>query len=212
MIHHLEQVVASAEGRPARGSADHPMRAVTRRVAFEPGGWSPDDAAQVQQLFDSLAPEWHTRADPHRFEPIIDAFNRGGPLPPGLVVELGSGTGLLTPMLAERFPRLVAIDLSSEMLSRAPDVAPKVQADCSRLPLRDGAATVAVLMNMLLFPHEIDRVLAADGVMIWVNTSGDETPIYLPAEDVVAALPGAWDAVAADAGWGTWAVARRATT
>jgi hypothetical protein len=45
---------------------------------------------------------------------------------------------------------------------------------------------------------------------MWVNTSGDQTPIYLPAEDVVASLPGQWDAVAAEAGWGTWVVVRRA--
>lgn len=185
------------------------MRTVTRRVAFDPSGWTPADAVNVRDLFDGLASEWHTRADPHRFEAIVDAFERGGPLPSGLAVELGSGTGLLTPMLAERFPQVVAVDLSSEMLARAPDVAPRVRADCSQLPLRDGAVAVAVLMNMLLFPRELDRVLGPDGVLIWVNTSGDQTPIYLPAEDVVAALPGSWDAIAADAGWGTWAVVRR---
>jgi len=44
-----------------------------------------------------------------------------------------------------------------------------------------------------------------------VSTLGDATPIYLPPADVMRALPGEWDGVTADAGWGTWLVARRAT-
>ena len=63
---------------------------------------------------------------------------------------------------------------------------------------------------MFLFPDEVDRVLANDGVLLWVSTLGDATPIYLPPEDVLRALPGAWDGIAADAGWGNWLVARRA--
>ena len=64
---------------------------------------------------------------------------------------------------------------------------------------------------MLLFPVEIDRVLAPDGVLVWVNTSGEHTPIHLTAAEVERALPGAWDVVASSAGRGTWAVARRST-
>ncbi|MCU1496150.1 MAG: hypothetical protein JWM47_103, partial [Acidimicrobiales bacterium] len=53
-------------------------------------------------------------------------------------------------------------------------------------------------------------VLGADGVVVWVNSSGDQTPIYLPAEDVAAALPGGWTGVASGAGAGLWCVLRRA--
>ena len=63
---------------------------------------------------------------------------------------------------------------------------------------------------MLLFPDEVDRVLAPDGPLIWVNTLAEETPIHLMPEEVVAALPGAWRAVAGRAGTGLWCVARRA--
>jgi hypothetical protein len=85
-----------------------------------------------------------------------------------------------------------------------------VQSDASQLPVRSKSAAVVALVNMFLFPAEVARVLADDGVLLWVSSNGDGTPIYLPPRDVVRALPGEWHAVAADAGWGTWCTARRA--
>ena len=67
-----------------------------------------------------------------------------------------------------------------------------------------------MLVNCFLFPDEVDRVLAPDGVIVWVNSSGAETPIHLPSDDVVAALPGRWEGVQSTAGLGTWCVLRRA--
>ena len=49
---------------------------------------------------------------------------------------------------------------------------------------------------------EVDRVLAPDGVVVWVNSSGPQTPIYLSVDDVVSRLPGTWDGVASQAGEG----------
>ncbi len=185
------------------------MRRVTREVAFDPDGWGPERQAEVEELFDGLADEWHTRDVPGRYDALQDALDRGD-IPPGPALELGSGTGLSTPMLAERFDHLVAFDLSLEMLRLAPaDAAPRVQADSARLPLADGALAVALVINMLLFPTELDRVLSPDGVLVWVNTSGARTPIYLPADDVVAAMGEGWTGVASEAGTGTWCVARR---
>jgi SAM-dependent methyltransferase len=187
------------------------MRAVTRQVAFEPGGWTPERAAKVAALFDDLAGEWHTRDHPRRIEPLTDALDRGGPFESAVCLEVGSGTGLATPTLVGHFNLVVSIDLSSEMLRRAPaDVGVRVLADSATLPVRAKSADAVVLFNMLLFPHEVDRVLAPTGAVVWVNTSGDRTPIHLPADDVAAALPGEWDGVHAEAGWGTWAVLRRA--
>ena len=65
-------------------------------------------------------------------------------------------------------------------------------------------------MNAFLFPHEYDRVLKADGAILWINSLAEDTPIHLPVPDVVQALPGAWTAVTSEAGWGLWAVLRRA--
>ncbi len=62
---------------------------------------------------------------------------------------------------------------------------------------------------MLLFPQEMARVLAPQGVLVWVNTSGDRTPIHLPADDVVTAMGEGWTGTASEAGTGTWCVTRR---
>ena len=71
-------------------------------------------------------------------------------------------------------------------------------------------ASAVVLINAFLFPEEVVRVLAPTGVIVWVNSSGEQTPIYLSPEDLVAALPGEWTAVASRAGPGHWCVVRRA--
>ena len=211
MITRLPRVVPPAPGAPEGAGPDHPMRTVTRQVAFEPGGWTPERAAKVRELFDGLAPEWHTRASDSRVEPLADALARGGPIPAGTWLELGSGTGLLSPYLAERCRRLLAVDLSAEMLKLAPaTVGHRLRADGARLPVPDASVGALVLVNAFLFPEEARRVLAPAGAVVWVSSRGDGTPIYLPAEDVGAALGPGWEGVASEAGWGTWAVLRRA--
>ncbi len=204
---------APAADAPARGGDDHPMRVVTRAVAADDAAWSPQVAQQVTDTFDRLAEEWHTRWRADRLEGLADAFERGWPEGPRgrVCVELGSGTGFSTPWLARAFPVVVAVDLSAEMLARAPaDAGHRLRADAARLPLRAGEADAVVLVNALLFPGEVERVLAPAGRVVWVNTSGESTPIHLPAQDVEAALPGAWDGVASRAGAATWAVLWRA--
>jgi hypothetical protein len=67
-----------------------------------------------------------------------------------------------------------------------------------------------VLINAFLFPAEVDRVLSGGGVVVWVNSSGEQTPIYLSTDDLLAALPGKWTGIASRAGEGHWCVLRRA--
>ena len=211
MIRHLPRVIEGPPRPEGESNADHPMRKVTRQVAFDPGGWTPERAAKVAGLFDAHASEWHTKEHPLRLVPLADAFERAGPLGYGTGLELGSGIGLATAWLGARFHRLIAVDLSLEMLRLAPPgAAPRVQADAAALPMAAGTIDAVVLVNMLLFPSEVARVLAPDGAVVWVNTSGDRTPIHLSAEEVDAALPGEWSGLASEAAWGTWAVLRRA--
>jgi len=205
----LPAVDAEPDDRPDGAGEDHPMRVVTRQVAAGPEGWTDERRDKVGGLFDGLAKEWHTRDGPGRHLPLSDALDRGA-VDTGRALELGSGTGLVTSDLVDRFECVVAADLAMEMLRRAPDVAPRVRVDATHLPLPSGSVDALVLMNMLLFPAEADRVLAPDGALVWVNSRGAATPIHLPAEDVVAALPGAWSAVASSHGSATWCVARRA--
>jgi SAM-dependent methyltransferase len=209
-VEHLPVVIPVRLERDAGSRDDHPMRKVTREVAFDPASWTPERKAEVAALFDSEAPNWHTREVPGRYDALLDALDRGGVSTDGPALELGSGTGLSTPLLRERFPKLIAGDLAIEMLRLAPaDVAPRLQCDSTALPFADGALQVVLAINMLLFPDEVARVIAPDGVLVWVNTSGAQTPIHLPAEDVATAMGDDWTVTASEAGTGTWAVARR---
>jgi SAM-dependent methyltransferase len=214
VVRFLPRLDVEPPGRPAPPDPPHGMRGVTRSVAFDsPESWTPERAAKVAALFDELAPSWNERmAEPQRTAPLEDAYARGGIAPGGRCLEVGSGTGANTPFLAAHHDSVVAADLSPGMLALAPAAAgARIRADSSASPIRTGAMDVVVLVNALLFPAETARVLSPDGVIVWVNTAGDLTPIYLPAEDVDQALPGEWDAVASEAGRGTWAVLRRST-
>ncbi len=189
----------------------HPMRTVTHAAAAEVGAWSGDTPRQVQAAFDDLAGEWHTRHSPDRLDPLADAIDRGGPLPgDGTWLELGAGDGWASAMLAARAPSLLAVELSWRMLAASPDDGvPRLMADASTLPLDDHAVSVAVLMNMLLFPTELDRVLQPGGRLVWVSSRSEATPIHLTPEQVTMAMPGRWGGVAARHGTATWAVLGR---
>jgi len=190
------------------------MRIATRRAAgLDADGWTPDLRDLVEDYFDELADEWHTRSSPERMAVVTDALSRGLAqvgAPVGIAVEVGSGIGAYSSLIAERFGRVIAIDLSLEMLKRAPDgPAHRVQADGASLPVGDSSAAAIVLINAFLFPAEVERALAPDGTLVWVNSSGEQTPIYLSVDDLVARLPGEWTGAASRAGEGHWCVLRR---
>lgn len=213
-IQYLPAVSIEGHRSSRSGSAEHPMRIATRRAAgLDPRGWTGELRSEVIEFFDGLAHEWHTRATPERLAVVTDALTRG--LDPlrirrGVAVEIGSGIGIYSGLVAQRFPSALAIDLSREMLQRAPaGPSHRVQADGARLPLRDASVSAVILINAFLFPAEVDRVLSPDGALLWVNMSGEYTPIYLSADDLIARLPGTWTGVASGAGEGTWCVLRR---
>jgi hypothetical protein len=210
-IQQLERAIPAAPDRPELAGPDHPMRKVTRQVAFERDAWTPERAAKVAKLFDTMAPEWGARTTRERQDVLRDALARGTLGGRDCCIEIGSGTGSSTPDLASAWARVVALDLSREMLRHAaPEPGLRVQGDAAKLPLPDACANAVVLVNALLFPNEVDRVLARGGAVVWVNSLGDRTPIHLPADDVAKALPGAWTGVCAEAAWGTWCTLRRA--
>lgn len=212
MITVLPGTIEPAAGDPAPGLAsDHPMRAVTRAVAFDPDGWTEERRLQVMALFDELADDWSSRDVPGREAPLLDALDRGIAAAPladrRVALDIGAGNGLNTRHLVPRFAVLGTIDISFEMLRHAPaEPAARVQADGSRLPVADRSIDVLALANAFLFPAEVERVLATDGVVVWVNSRGTGTPIHLLATEVDHALPGDWTGVSSAAGWGTWSV------
>ena len=212
---HLPAVEVASHEASGLGSDDHPMRIMTRRAAGLVGPpWDERARAEVAAYFDGMAEEWHTRTSPERDAVVADALARGLPADLGsadVCVELGSGIGAYTPALADRWRRVLAAEVAIEMLLRAP-AAPghRLLADGAALPLGDGAASAVVLVNCFLFPAEVDRVLGPDGVVVWVNSSGAQTPIHLTADEVLEALPGAWTGVSSGAGEGLWTVLQRA--
>jgi SAM-dependent methyltransferase len=213
-LRHLPPIEIPGHEASVQGGASHPMRAMTRRAAgLEGAPWDAAARAEVAMLFDALAGDWHTRTTPERNAVVADALERG--LPDlgraDVCLEVGSGIGVYTPQLAARWRRVLAVELAMEMLRQAPaDLGHRVLADGARLPVPDGTASAVVLVNCFLFPHEVDRVLGPDGVLVWVNSSGTLTPIHLPPEEVLEALPGHWEGVESRAGIGLWAVLHRA--
>ena len=216
MIRDLPVVIEGPTHGPPDGlSADHPLRAITRDAAFDPDTWTAARRQQLTELFDTLAEDWSSRDVPGREAPILDALDRGlAAAPPAqrrVAVDVGAADGINGRHLRSTFPNLITLDLSLEMLRRADGRASnRVQADGSRLPVADRSVDVILLINAFLFPTEIGRALAPDGVLIWVNSRGAATPIGLPSSDVDQALPGEWTGVASSAGWGTWSVHWRA--
>jgi SAM-dependent methyltransferase len=208
--------VVAIEGHQSSGAGtpDHPMRVATRRAAgLEPEGWTGDLRDHVRGYFDELAAEWHTRTSPERMAVVQDALGRGlngVELAAGVAVEIGSGIGTYSSLLAERFGTILAVDLSLSMLKRAPRrPAFRIQADAVRLPIRDSSAVAVVLINAFLFPQEVQRVLSPKGIIVWVNSSGEQTPIYLSADDLVRSLSGEWTGRSSRAGEGYWCVLQR---
>lgn len=207
----LPRILPSLRGKPlpTKDTADA-FRAFARDLAAGRRAWTAAEAAFLAGLFDQLAPGWDTAHATGRDDPVRDALVRGGPPPQGACLELGSGTGQFTRLLASVFPTVISVDLSEEMLRQANGRSPaRVRADASALPVADASIAAVAAIDMLLFPTETARVLAPDGVLLWINQLGQDGPLYLPTKDVAAALPGQWTATEAEAGWGTWACMRR---
>lgn len=198
-------------------NADHPMRVMTRRAAGLQGDpWDGDAAALVAGLFDALAPEWHDRESPQRTAVVTDALERGldrvrpaGPAR-GTAVEVGSGLGTYSPLIGRRFALTMAVELAGEMHRRArPGPAHRVLADAARLPVPDDSVDAVVMINAFLFPRELQRVLRPGGALLWVNSSGERTPIHLSTDDLVGALGFPVSGVESRAGAATWCALRR---
>ena len=203
--------------KSVRGSGSNSrMRDITRDVVYKKL-WNFDLAEEVKKLFDEKALEWSsTRNIPARGIPVLDALERGE-VYGKRVVDLGAGTGLATQILVNNFESVVALDISKEMIKNSitPET-PQVCADSNRLPFASNSIDVFLMMNMILFPNEIERCLKAKGFLVWISSRGPDTPIYLPPEEVIDLMSAnsefSWSGVSAHALEGSWLVARRKIT
>ena len=218
----LDPVPPSTPREERSPDAYEPMQRVTREIAFGSAGWDGERRQKITELFDGMAAEWHTRDTEDRLLTTRDALERGLEVgrgggtggtarTGGTALEIGSGTGIQTPLLLEQFDYVVSIDLSNEMLALSPrrDAVALMRADAAELPLAGGSVDAVVCVNAFLFPAEFARVLRPGGHIVFVASSGPETPIYLPPADVVAAVEpalGPVDATTSGHGWGSWTV------
>jgi ubiquinone/menaquinone biosynthesis C-methylase UbiE len=164
-------------------------RLVTDAVVRRPALWRLL-RVPLRKMFDGLAPTWETRIGPHHLS-ALDLALADVP-PPGRVLDLGTGTGVVALALAGRYPdaEVVGIDLSRGMIEEArrklgPELADRVRfevGDASSLADPDGAFELVVLSNMIPFYDELARVVAPGGTLVLSFSRGRETPIYVAGE------------------------------
>jgi len=119
-----------------------------------------------REFFDRIASAWDGRSE--RLGLHAGGFALAGLLPEGLtVLDLGTGTGGFLPTLTRYAGRVLAVDLSRDMLERARQEgegrAGLIRADAGRLPLPDHTMD-GVVLNMILHhlrsPEEVLRETA----------------------------------------------------
>ena len=182
-------------------------------VALDPSSWTPELARVTGQIFDSFAATWAEERGDYRPAPLIDALARGGCPAEGRCLELGSGTGILTPYLQSVWEELVCLDLSMQMLMRQHH-GRQIQGDASNLPFDDGAFNVVVIGDGPLFAAEVARVLSDTGTVIWTNALGSGAPYFLKTSILcdaftLAAPHAGWSVTESEALWGSWVVLHR---
>jgi SAM-dependent methyltransferase len=148
----------------------------------------------MRAQFDKLAPVWEGIRMPDTLAPIeagLDALAS----PPRRVLDLGTGTGAVARLVAERFPEaeIVGADMAPQMIEEARRVtdSPRITyqvADAQKLPFADGAFDLVTLGNMIPFFDELARVVKPGGRMLIAYSAGDETPIYVPNDRLRAEL------------------------
>jgi len=141
----------------------------------------------LRRTFDKLAPVWDHQRSPDAFAPVQSALDTlDGP--PTRVLDVGTGTGSVALLVAERFPaaEVVGVDVSQRMLEQARQKArDRVRfeiADAERLPFPDGSFDLVTLGNMIPFFDELARVTAGAGRVLFAFSAGPETPIYVPSD------------------------------
>jgi SAM-dependent methyltransferase len=151
----------------------------------------------IRRTFDKLAPSWdamRSEGNQGSLEAALDAV----PHPPRRVLDVGTGTGTAARAIAIRWPeaQVVGVDVAEGMIAEARRLLPEglrdrvrfEHADASALPFSAGSFDLVTLANMIPFFDEIDRVLAPGGVVAFIWSVGDETPIYGPPERLRAEL------------------------
>lgn len=182
----LERSIDGPDGKPIRPEAPDNQR-LMGEILRDPSAWTAELAQFTADVFDGLSTNWVDQRGGYRTAPLIDALDRGHPPLGGRCLEIGSGTGILTPYLEEVWDELICVDLSLGMMAHQMH-ARRVQADASILPFPDAAFDVIAIGDGPLFPAEAVRLLTPDGALIWSNALGSGAPYFQKTADLLDAL------------------------
>jgi SAM-dependent methyltransferase len=159
-------------------------RLATRSVVARPALWRVF-RGPLRAQFDRLAPSWEARRSPAPVAAALEYVDGS----PRRILDLGTGTGIAARVAAEHFAEaeIVGVDLAPAMVEEARRLLPNglarrlrfEVADAAALPYPDGEFDLVLLVNMIPFFEELARVTARDGQLLFVWTSGPETPIYV---------------------------------
>lgn len=125
-----------------------------------------DRAASAAQWFEQNAGHWDAIRSLHVAESQVEAAIGEvlGQAPIGLLVDIGTGTGRMLELFANRAEQALGIDRSSEMLrlarAKLHGAAELRQADLYALPLADEMADVAVIHHVMHFVEAPDQAIA----------------------------------------------------
>ena len=166
-------------------------RLVTDAVVRAPFLWRVFRRAMTRN-FDRLAPEWEaTRVSRERLAPMVAALD-ALPSAPRRALDVGTGSGAVARLLAERWPEadVTGVDVSPGMIAEARRLGSERYevADSSKLPYGDGSFDLLTLNNMIPFFDEIARVTAPGGQVAISFSMGAGTPIWVPLDRVRAEL------------------------
>ena len=142
---------------------------------------------RMTRQFDLLAPEWDgTRVSRERLAPMIAALDGAGT--PARVLDVGTGSGAVARLLAERGPDadVTGVDVSPGMIEEARRLGGERYevGDASELPYADCAFDLVTLNNMIPFFDELTRVTAHGGHVAIAFSMGPRTPIWVPLDRV----------------------------
>jgi SAM-dependent methyltransferase len=198
-----------AEKRTYAAPTTHPCRVWLQRILNDE---SDEDAWRgLGAAYEEMAPEWGSwvASQSHYLDPISDALTRIGRVEHA--VEIGSGTGEATGLVAAQARLVLAIDSSPAMIARSPSMSNVrwILGDARSLPIDPGWADLVVGLNAVPSFREIDRVCAPSGRVLWASSFGPDTPLYVEPERFVHMLGPEWVGTARRVGFGEWCVAER---